>query len=217
MKYTFSDKHFLISCVYARCNALDRLELGEKLEGTNFIGCPWIVGDDFNVILNEEEKLGGLEFTQQVEIDFAHYISRCALSEVTFIGSKYTWWNCKINEECIFEILDRVLVNIGFLDIFLTMEVQYFIHQGSDHAPLHFTCNSDERIMPKPFYFPNFWCKSKTFMEVVERNWKVDFFGFPFFMLHAKMKRLKRALAAWSREQFGNIFIQIATLEISLN
>lgn len=30
---------------------------------------------DFNVILNEEEKLGALEFTQNEAIDFAHCIN----------------------------------------------------------------------------------------------------------------------------------------------
>ncbi|KAG5586749.1 hypothetical protein H5410_047183 [Solanum commersonii] len=41
-----------------------------------------IVGRDFNVILNEEEKLGGLTFTQNEAMDFASFISNSALVEV---------------------------------------------------------------------------------------------------------------------------------------
>ncbi|KAH0720330.1 hypothetical protein KY285_005138 [Solanum tuberosum] len=50
--------------VYTRCNALYRLELWDELASIvedNQI--PWIIGGDFNVIVNEEEKLGGLNFT----------------------------------------------------------------------------------------------------------------------------------------------------------
>lgn len=40
---------------------------------------------DFNVILNEEEKLGGIAFEQQKAMDFALFINSYALSEVSFL------------------------------------------------------------------------------------------------------------------------------------
>lgn len=40
-----------------------------------------MVGGDFNVILNEEEKLGGLDFTQSEAIDFEQYLNNSALSK----------------------------------------------------------------------------------------------------------------------------------------
>lgn len=50
----------LISAVYARCDALDRLELQENLESiAEENQMSWLVGGDFNVILNNEEKQGG--------------------------------------------------------------------------------------------------------------------------------------------------------------
>ncbi|KAH0636115.1 hypothetical protein KY285_035857 [Solanum tuberosum] len=71
--------------VYARCNALDRLELWENLERI-----AWMIGGDFNVVLNEDEKMGGLDFTQHEANDFSHCISNCVLCEVKFSRSKYT-------------------------------------------------------------------------------------------------------------------------------
>ncbi|KAH0656126.1 hypothetical protein KY290_031750 [Solanum tuberosum] len=89
IQFTNYDKEFMISAVYARCNALERLELWEELESiAEIVQCPWIIGRDFNVILNEEEKLGGLDFTLNEAIDFASFISSCDLSEVQFSGSK---------------------------------------------------------------------------------------------------------------------------------
>lgn len=48
---------FKITSVYARCNALKRLELWDELEAlADNIEVPWLIGGDFNVILIEEEK-----------------------------------------------------------------------------------------------------------------------------------------------------------------
>ncbi|XP_015158226.1 uncharacterized protein [Solanum tuberosum] len=145
MKFCKNNRSFIISSVYARCNALERLELWEELEGiAEDWQLPWMVGGDFNVIINEEEKLGGLEFTQQEATDFALCISSCGLTEVKFSGSKYTWWNGRIEEACIFKRLDRILVNALFTEEFPSSEVHHLIRQGSDHAPLHVICDTAE-------------------------------------------------------------------------
>lgn len=64
------------------------MELWEDLKGLGSLYRPCIIGEDFNVILYGEEKLGGLELTQQEAIDFAQCISACALTEVRFSRSK---------------------------------------------------------------------------------------------------------------------------------
>ncbi|KAH0770267.1 hypothetical protein KY290_014248 [Solanum tuberosum] len=209
-----NDKEFMILAVYARCNAVERLELWEELDSIEeHVQCPWIIGGDFNVILDEKEKVGGLDFTINEAIDFASFISRNALSEVHFSGSKYTWWNSRIEEACIFKRLDRILVNQEFLDVFPASEVHHLIRQGSDHAPLHLSCNSVEVPIIKPFRFMNFWSRHQQFKKIVEDSWKIDFVGNPFFEFHSKLKNVKKALSAWSKEIFGNVFQQIATLE----
>lgn len=64
MKVLKQSQEFMVTSVYARCSTEERLELLEEIETLDFVRCPWMVGGDFNVILNEKEKLGGLEFTQ---------------------------------------------------------------------------------------------------------------------------------------------------------
>uniref|UniRef100_M1AL69 RNA-directed DNA polymerase (Reverse transcriptase); Ribonuclease H n=1 Tax=Solanum tuberosum TaxID=4113 RepID=M1AL69_SOLTU len=100
-----------------------------------------------------------------------------------------------------------------FLEEFPSSEVHHLIRQGSDHAPLHLICKSAEEIMVKPFRFLNFWRKHKNFKKIVAENWTVEFAGNPFIEFHAKMKKVKKALTGWSKEAFGNIFQQIATME----
>ncbi|XP_060200462.1 uncharacterized protein LOC132628715 [Lycium barbarum] len=47
--------------VYAKCSEVERLQLWDSLYFlASNMTCPWLIGGDFNVILNEEEKIGGL-------------------------------------------------------------------------------------------------------------------------------------------------------------
>ncbi|KAH0650293.1 hypothetical protein KY284_030205 [Solanum tuberosum] len=214
MKISKHNMEFLLTAVYARCDELERLELWEELEdiadGNNK---PWLVGGDFNVIMNEDEKQGGLNFTQYEAMDFSQCINNCALIEMKYVGSKFTWWNGRIEGECIFKRLDRVFGNQEFFDILPSSEVHHLVRQGSDHAPLQVRCSSNEEPTVRPFRFLNFWTKHPNFKKIIEENWKLDFVGCPFFEYQARIKKIKGVLAKWSKETFGNIFQQIATLE----
>lgn len=101
MKFCNNSQSCIISSIYARCNNGKRLELWEKLEDIDDNNTPWIIGGEFDVILNEEEKMGGLDFSQNKVVDFGQFISKCALSELRFVGSSYIWWNERINEDYI--------------------------------------------------------------------------------------------------------------------
>ncbi|KAG5629570.1 hypothetical protein H5410_001287 [Solanum commersonii] len=121
-------------------------------------------------------------------------------------GSRFTWWNGRIERECIFKRLDRILGNQEFFNRLPTSAVQHLVRQGSDHAPLHLVCNSEEELVVKPFKFLNFWTKYLDFKKVIEENWKIDFVGNPFIAFQTKIKKVKGALAIWSKATFGNIF-----------
>ncbi|KAH0712322.1 hypothetical protein KY289_008281 [Solanum tuberosum] len=176
-RHVTCQKEVVISAVYARCTSLERLELWEDLEDIAAnVDVPWIVGGDFNVILEETEKLGGLPVTQQETTDFAQCLSSCNLSEITFKAS----------------------------------EVHHLIRQGSDHAPLHMICKTLQGNIIKPSRFLNFWTKHKKFKEVVQNQWASSVMGSPFFVVHQKLRNLKRALSQWSKETYGNIFEKIA-------
>lgn len=83
-------------------------------------------------------------------------------------------------------------MNHEFLDLFSSSEVLHLIRQGSYHAPLHMTCNTEEGSDIKPFRFLNFWCTHKQFKKFVTHNWCVDFVGNPFVEYQAKTKKLKK-------------------------
>ncbi|XP_016445653.1 uncharacterized protein LOC107770832 [Nicotiana tabacum] len=116
-------KYIMMTFVYAKCSSLERLELWDSLYYlASDIELPWLVGGDFNVLLNEEEKIGGLPVYPPEYEDFAFYVNSCELFDTGYKGSPFTWWNGRPNAECIFKKLDRIFVNFPFQSLFLTTE-----------------------------------------------------------------------------------------------
>ncbi|KAH0705857.1 hypothetical protein KY285_010386 [Solanum tuberosum] len=213
-KHRDTNAHVKVTVVYARCSALERLELWEDLEEIAYnTFCPWMVEGDFNTIIDVSEKLGGLPVSQTEVEDFVQYINSCALSEIKFSGSCYTWWNGRIEQDCTFKRLDRVFGNTELMNQLQNTKVQHLIREGSDHAPLHVTCSTSQEQIFKPFRFLNFWIKHHSFQKTVEDIWKLEAIGSPFIVVQTKMKRVKIALVQRSKTTFGNIFQHVATLE----
>ncbi|KAH0698474.1 hypothetical protein KY284_012689 [Solanum tuberosum] len=200
--------------MYARCSALERLELWEDIGfAASTTNCPWVVEEDFNTITDEVEKLSGLLVTYSEIMDFTYCISECALNELNVLGSSYTWWNGRIEEDIIFKRLDRLLGNNESMNLLLDSEVTHLIRHGSDYAPFHAVCNSTYNKISKPFRFLNLWTKHNDFLKLVEECWKMECSGSTFMILHTKLKRVRTILVEWNRKTFGNIFQKIATME----
>ncbi|KAH0771764.1 hypothetical protein KY290_015745 [Solanum tuberosum] len=192
-------KQFLTTIVYAKCSAGERLELWDELYSINYnLSMPWLVGGDFNVILSNEEKIGGLPvYPQEVE-DFA-----CC----------NTHWNGRSDEECIFKRLDRVLYNQDLNELLGYIELQHLSRTGSDHALLLLSCVGCDQNVSRPFRFLKFWTERDDFKEVVKEFWGSTLNSDIFIDWKLKMKRTKLAFSKWSKENFGDIFNQVQIRE----
>lgn len=110
---------FVLTLVYAKCDAIERIELWDSLYYmASDMTIPWLVGGDFNVIWDEEEKFGGLPVHLNEIDDFRHCINTCNLSDLGFKGSIFTWWNGRAEEDCILKRLDRCMANVEFQQTF---------------------------------------------------------------------------------------------------
>ncbi|XP_060177978.1 uncharacterized protein LOC132607915 [Lycium barbarum] len=172
------------------------------------LNSPWLVGGDFNIIV----KYGGLEVPFVEVKDFNQCNNLCQLTDMGFKGSMYTWWNGRLDDQCIFKRLDRCLDNQELQDMYPNFEVEHLIKQGSDHSPLMITCSEDRRIIKKIFRLLNFWVEHPTFVEMVRSNWSGYHGSNPFYIFHSKLKNLSKVLSKWSRDTYGDIFRQIDTL-----
>ncbi|XP_016473129.1 uncharacterized protein LOC107795076 [Nicotiana tabacum] len=203
--------HIMMTFVYEKCSSLERLELWDNLYYlASDMDLPWVVGGDFNVILSEEEKIGGLPVHPPKYEDFSFCVNSCRLFDLRYAGSPFTWWNRRTNAKCIFKWLDMIFVNQPFQTLFPSIEVEYLIRTGSDHASLLINCGKYATQFLKPFRFLKFWAKHEIFKDVVRQNWFADFMGDPFLMFKQKLKRVKIALSKLSKLIFEDIFKQLA-------
>nr|XP_016444849.1 PREDICTED: uncharacterized protein LOC107770100 [Nicotiana tabacum] len=184
--HTESHVEFVLTLIYAKCDTIERIELWDSLyEMARYMDAPWLVGGDFNVIWDEEEKFGSI----------------------------FTWWNGRAEEDCIFKRLDRCLANVEFQQTFPGIKVQHLSKTGSDHSPMYLKCDIETPPIKKPFKFLNFWVEHATFKDVVKENWTADFSANPYILFNHKLKKLKKALSLWSKATFGDIFQKIASME----
>ncbi|XP_060202298.1 uncharacterized protein LOC132630740 [Lycium barbarum] len=216
LKLTFLDsgKMLVTPLVYAKCDAVDRLELWDNIYSlSSNMNFPWLVGRDFNVILHEEEKIGGLPVHQTKVEDFAFCKNSCDLQDIDFRGSPFTWWNGRAGEDCIFKRLDSILVNNQLQEWLGNLQMEHLSRTGSDHAPLLLTTGEQVQQFSKPFIFLKFWVDHESFLHTVEQHWSTEFVGDAFITFKFKMKKLKAAQSVWSKETFGDIFKQLTIRE----
>ncbi|KAH0776330.1 hypothetical protein KY290_007741 [Solanum tuberosum] len=58
--------------------------------------------------------------------------------DINFKGSPFTWCNGRADSECIFKILQRILMNQKFIGMAGHVEMEHLARRGSDHAPYYY-------------------------------------------------------------------------------
>ncbi|EOY26489.1 Uncharacterized protein TCM_028259 [Theobroma cacao] len=106
----------LATFVYVKCTRTERIPLWIVLRSLSVdIRVPWLVGGDFNVILNRAERLYGASPHAGSMDDFAATLLDYGLVDGGFEGNTYTWTNSHV-----FQRLDRIVYNhqwMGLLPI----------------------------------------------------------------------------------------------------
>nr|XP_016476430.1 PREDICTED: uncharacterized protein LOC107798019 [Nicotiana tabacum] len=159
LRLMHSETHveLILTLVYAKCDRTERIELWDTLYGmASDMTVPWLVGGNFNVIWDEEDKYGGL-LVSLIEVDdFRHCINTCNLTDLGFKGSIFTWWNGRSEEDCIFKRLDRCFGNNELQQTFPGLEITHLSKIGSDHCPMLLKCDIETPPIKKSFKFINF-------------------------------------------------------------
>ncbi|XP_058078937.1 uncharacterized protein LOC131227200 [Magnolia sinica] len=126
-----------ISIVYASCNRIQRRTLWREISNlASSIRRLWVIGGDFNAVLNANEKLGAQMADTNSSADFFEVVQDSSLQDAGFSGNRFTWCNNREGAVRVWARLDRVLFNICWGAIFSSFQVQHLPTNKSDHAPL---------------------------------------------------------------------------------
>lgn len=98
-------------------------------------GDPWLLGGDFNEILQETEKRGRSVCDFKILSNFRDCLDINGLRELDSRGYKYTWSN-KRRDGLIEEKLDHFISNSDWWASFPNASVENLFWDGSDHLPM---------------------------------------------------------------------------------
>lgn len=74
-------------------------------------GGSWVVIGDFNFVLCNEEKQGGLPLSQSQLDYYGILVGSVGLSDIKYSGNPFTWSNKRQGNDMILERLDRAFGN----------------------------------------------------------------------------------------------------------
>ncbi|KAL2471166.1 DNAse I-like superfamily protein [Abeliophyllum distichum] len=209
-KTTWLEVENTITAVYAKCSVNIRRELWSALiQSAEKLDMPWLIGGDFNAILNRDERVGGNSPDRRSMEDFSSMILECGVEEVN-CNSQFTWSN-----GIMWEKLDRILVNYQWSAAYDGFKTEALNRDTSDHCPILLHCSPLSTTPKSSFRFQSMWCQHDKLLEMIKQNWDTPLSPYSkgLFGFFYKLKWLKSALKRWNKEVFGNIFDEIQKAE----
>jgi len=183
---------------HTTCDAINALYLSRKQDS-------WLIFGDFNMILNNTEKLGGNGVDISITNLFNSTLRQCGLTDLGYTGYKYTWVNNQVNQHHIQERIDRFCANSLWISQFPRYLNKHLLRYSSDHAPilLEFLNAEDSRptyCNQKIRRFENVWAEDDESFTVVNSTWGSTLGDCP-----DKLQATLNHLDSWERLKFGDI------------
>ena len=212
MKVHSPSVSFLFTVVYAPPWFYKRKLFWDYLQNLAMnISLPWVLLGDFNDMLSDDEKLGGLPVNRTHISAFRNCMDKCGLIDLGFHGLYFTWTNeSPVWQTTIKEQLNRGLGNAKWLMLFPTTEIHHLFRVKSDHCPILLKTDPFERKPSKPFRFEQMWLTDPTFPSLIQNSWKASEL-IP--SVSSSLSRFLRRLEAltlnirlWNKNHFGNLF-----------
>uniref|UniRef100_A0A2N9HH03 Reverse transcriptase domain-containing protein n=1 Tax=Fagus sylvatica TaxID=28930 RepID=A0A2N9HH03_FAGSY len=154
---------------------------------------PWLCCGDFNVMMDDSEKEGGVSrgiSLHGVIVDG---------EETPFVSG---WTEGITNIEWRLAFPKANVIHLGAIN--------------SDHCPLLIDTNPEDSFSPRPFRFEAVWAKDPRCYEVINQAWKKQFVGSAGFQLFQKQRVTAEALKHWNKMVFGHCQTRISELTTTI-
>ncbi|KAF7151544.1 hypothetical protein RHSIM_Rhsim02G0152800 [Rhododendron simsii] len=171
---------------------------------------PWLCMGDFNQVLTVDDKIGGLEPSQNMLSSFHDMISSCGLVDLEFKGPRFTWRNNRSEDSFIMERIDMAFANSKWREMYAKAMVFMEAAIGSDHNPIMLNTDVPLNKVGKPFRFESYWLSGEECSSVVLEAWSMRQEGPVMLAVCKKLRACKEKLKEWSRKKFGDLRLKIA-------
>ncbi|KAK2656063.1 hypothetical protein Ddye_009115 [Dipteronia dyeriana] len=96
---------------------------------------PWVCIGDFNKILCDNDKCGGVDRNWKSMSEIREALDDCGLEDMGFIGLSFTWSNKREGNSMIMERIDRSFYNREYMGMFPYFSARHLDFWSSDHRP----------------------------------------------------------------------------------
>ena len=182
---------------------------------------PWICAGDFNETLYADEHLGARERCESQMSLFRECLHDCGLSDMGFVGPKFTWSNKQDDGRNVKVRLDCAVANADFVQLFEDYRVENVITTSSDHYALYVSLKRESFSMHRPtstgqhpFKYEAAWMRAPDYFSTVEDAWVKNTSGTRSLgATWENLGRMSNTLKEWSHHSFGSVKKEIKKLE----
>ncbi|KAK5811740.1 hypothetical protein PVK06_027104 [Gossypium arboreum] len=134
---------------------------------------PWLVGGDFNDILFENEKHGGI-LRDEARIEaFRRTLEGYHLEDIGYSGTCFTWERGRILENIIRERINKSVATNAWIQLFPTYSLRHLPHSFSDHYLLLIeTKVGGMGKRSRMFHFEVWWVLEESYEEEIRKLWE---------------------------------------------
>ncbi|GJR27547.1 hypothetical protein Tco_1103779 [Tanacetum coccineum] len=184
-KVIHQDDQKIICCtfIYAGNDPRERRVLWAdlKLHKRVVSGLPLVLLGDFNVALNMKDICMGSSSMNSAMCDFKDYVRSIEVMDIHSTGLHFTWNQKPRRRNGVLKKLDRIIVNLDFVDTYQGAYAIFQPYRISDHSPSVLKIPSLTCTKPRPFKFYNFLAHKGRFLELLNTHWNASIVGHSMF------------------------------------
>ncbi|XP_026458485.1 uncharacterized protein LOC113358999 [Papaver somniferum] len=177
---------------------------------------PWAIIGDLNITMYNHETSTITSPTTTEFPEIQQIIDVSNLSDLGFVGSKFTWSNRQSGDDLVMAGLDRALVNGLWLQFYANSKLTHINVVGSDHTSIILCTESNSHQGKRPYRYFKCWFKDPTCHEVIKQSYRTNFRGSHAYCFTNRLRNVKYALSKWNLTHFGNIDQKVKDLRNQL-
>ena len=215
LKVAFGSSFFFMSCVYGDPVVARRQLVWDRLDSVGLRRDePWVLVGDFNELLSNDDKCGGVTRDESSFWNFRNLIQNCKLKELRHSGNCLSWAG-KRETGWVQCRLDRSFGNDEWFSLFPRANMEYLELWASDHRPIR-VCFALERDNPSKsrFFFDKRMLSREGFEDMVRMSW--DGGNGEHSSTMDRIGRCRRSIMRWKKMSDMNSRHRITRLRATL-
>ncbi|XP_019237290.1 PREDICTED: uncharacterized protein LOC109217490 [Nicotiana attenuata] len=198
--------HFYCTVVYGHNDAEQRRRLWDHIRGMakNITG-PWLLGEDFNAILNVQDRMSKTPVKNADIKELAELCQDIGITEIPWRGDYFTWTNKQEGDDRVWSRIDRLFGNDLWMMNYSHLSTEYGEPYISDHNPMIVNMRQPRKLYNSPFRFFNIWASHPDFDRIIREEWTNGQSTGKMVSIWIKLKRLKSQFRILNTTEFKGV------------